>query len=152
MPITARSRALSGGPGVRGPLVATFTVTRTSANRDSGAELGQAAGSWEVSEIGAASGFEADEDTTRLIAPPGRPPGWLALEVIGGAEHSSVVMPWFGEIHNPAGVGGAIVALSEAERLSLRTYLNQSPREIRIFGADTAVSVGGSFPIYAVIG
>ena len=152
MPINARSRALSGGPGEPGPLIATLTVTRANQNRSSSAELGQAAGRWDVSEAGEAAGFEARAGTTQLIAPPAGPPDWRSLEVIGGEEHSRVGMPWFGEIHNPAGVGGAIVALTSDERLSIRTHVNQSPREIRLFGADTAVSAGNSFRIHAVIG
>ena len=151
MPLTARSRTLSGGPASRGPLIATFAVNRPSQNRSSGAELGQAAGRWTVSEAGEAAGFEALAATTRLAAPDNRPPGWSQLEAVGGGEYSSTVMPWFGEIHNPQGIGGAVVALSATTRLSLRTYTGQSPREIRLFGADTPAVAGQTFRLYAVI-
>ena len=82
----ARMRWARRGAGSRGPLVATFTVRRASQNRSSSSELGQAAGAWAVSELGEAAGFEAVAQTTRLAAPPGRPAGWLNLEVIGGEE------------------------------------------------------------------
>ena len=152
MPHTARSLAAAGGPGTPGPLVATFTVTRDSQNHSLNNELGKAAGRWEVSEAAKDAGFEARGGTTRLIAPAARPYGWVGLEVVGGDGYSSVVMPYFGEIHNPAGIGGTIVALSGTERLSLRTHVNQNPREIRLFGADTPAVVGQTFHIRAVIG
>ena len=62
-----------------------------------------------------------------------------------------VVMPWFGEIHNAAGVGGATVPLSEDRRVSVRTYTHQHPRELRMLGADSAVDLGDTVAIYAAL-
>ena len=59
-------------------------------------------------------------------------------------------MPWFGEIHNLQGIGGALVAFTADRRVSLRTHTNQHPREIRVAGADTAVQVGDSLELRAV--
>ena len=71
---------------------------------------------------------------------------------IGGDDYSSAVMPYFGEIHNPNGIGGAVVALTDSERLSLRTHVNQNPRDIRVYGADTALTIGRTLRLHAVMG
>ena len=60
-------------------------------------------------------------------------------------------MPWFGEIHNPQGIGGAIVSIDAATRVSLRTHTGMHPREIRVLGADTPVRVGDIVELHAVV-
>ena len=49
----------------------------------------------------------------------------------------------------PAGIGGAVVPVSEAARVSLRTHANLSPCQIRVFGADLAVPAGTVIRLYA---
>ena len=60
-------------------------------------------------------------------------------------------MPWFGEIHNQQGIGGAVVALAADRRIALRTYTDRHPREIRAFGAATPVAEGDVVALFAVV-
>ena len=138
----------------RGPLLATFTVTRAVANggsRSRSDEFGAAAGAWAVADAGTEAGFSADPDRPRLRAPNHRPPGCFGLEAVGGDEFSTSVLPWFGELHQTQGVGGAVVGIDADTRVGLRTYAGQHPREIRVFGADTPVAVGATVRLYGAI-
>ena len=142
-----------GVRSVSGPLIATFRVARANDQRSRSSEFSAAAGAWTLAPPGEAAGFALDPDNAaRLRAPDGRPGDWFGLEPVGGGGDdgfSSTVMPWFGEIHNAQGIGGAVVALSADRRVSLRTYTGRHPREIRVFGADTAVAVGDTVQLYA---
>lgn len=111
-------------------------------------------GGWTVLDGGAAAGFSVDPaNGARLRAPDLRPAGLLGIEAIGGTaagDFQSAVLPWFGEIHKPAGEGGAIVGIDAATRLSLRTRADQHPRELRVHGADTAAAIGSTITLYAL--
>ena len=138
----------------RGPLLATFTVSRAVANgrsRARDAEFGSAAGEWAVADAGADAGFSVDPNRPRLRAPNRRPPGCFGLEAVGGDEFSSAVLPWFGELHQTQGVGGAVVGIDADTRVGLRTYAGIHPRELRVFGADTPVAVGATLRLYGAI-
>ena len=155
MPVNP-DRAPRGGPRVRGPLIATFTFARAVGEpKGNGAEFGAAAGTWAVTDIGAAAGFAAaDGAANRLGVPFVRPEAWYGLlpaaEVDGVPFGTDIPMPWVGgEVHNAAGIGGAVVPVSAAARLSLRTSANLSPCQIRVFGADTAVPAGTVIRLYA---
>ena len=134
---------------IRGPLIATLTLIRdTGATRRRDSELGNNSISWALAPEGMSYGFRLDAALPRLLAPDERPLGWFGIEALGSDEFSSV-LPWFGEIHNNTGVGGAVVAVAQDRRISLRTYTNQHPREIRVFGADTILQVQDSVALYA---
>ena len=134
---------------IRGPLIATLTLTRDNSTfraRDS--ELGSNSAAWEVAAEGLAFGFRLHATLPRLLVPDERPLGWFGIEAVG-AEVYSCVLPWFGEIHNSLGVGGAVVAVAPDRRVSLRTYTNQHPRQIRVFGADTGLQDEDRVELYA---
>ena len=149
MPIQP-DRITRGGSGTRGPLIAEFVVFRASGNRSRSSEYGSNSGRWNLTEFGLQAGFAVDD--ARLTAPSLRPEGVVSLEAVGGEEVETSVLPWFGELHNLTGIGGAIVAVGEGERLSVRLHQAESPREVRIAGADTGVSVGARLCLYAVYG
>ena len=146
------SRWLSlGGASSPGPLIATFRATRASASRGISSEFGAASGEWTLAPDGAEAGFGADADRPRLSAPDMRPAGWGGIEAVGGDGFSSTILPWFGEVHNQQGVGGAIVAITAERRVSLRTHSNQHPREIRVAGAATPIAIGDTIELRAYI-
>ena len=148
-------RVVRGGPTVRGPLVASFTFARARNLKNTGAEFGAGAGSWIVAAAGDAAGFAANaEAANRLDVPFVRPEAWFGLvpvaEVDGVAFGTGIPMPWVGgEVHNAAGIGGAMIPVSADARLSLRTYANVSPCQIRVFGGDTAIPAGTVINLYA---
>ena len=155
MPVNLQ-RAVRGGPRIVGPLIATFTFSRAVAQpKGNGAEFGANAGTWAVTDIGAEAGFAAAAGAAnRLDVPLVRPEPWLGLvpvaEVNGQAFGTGIPMPWVGgEVHNAAGIGGAVVPISAAARLSLRTYANVSPCQLRVFGADTAIPAGTLINLHA---
>ena len=134
--------------------IATFRALAAAANSGVGVVFGVDAGAWELAPAGEAAGWSIDPDHPRLRAPDMRPPGWIGVEAIGGTEDgefSSALLPWFGEIHHPRGIGGATVSVAADRRLSLRTIVNQHPRELRVYGGDTAVAVGDTVELRAVI-
>ena len=148
MPITARHRALSGGPVRRGAMLATFEFSRTHSSAAEGFAFPGTSGAWAVSTDGAGAGFAARG--ARLTAPDGCPDGWIGLEAVGGDESPGALMPWVDEIH--AGAGGAGVALGEDRRVSVRVRNDRSPRDVRVHGAGTAIAQGDAVRLYAVIG
>ena len=155
MPVDPR-RAVSGGPSVRGPLIASFTFALAVRLKGVGAEFGVGKGSWAAAAAGAAAGFAAaDGAANRLDVPLARPEAWFGLvpvaEVVGVPFGAGVVMPWVGgEVHNAAGIGGAVVPVSDAPaRVSLRTYANIAPCQIRVFGGGTAIPAGTVIRLYA---
>ena len=85
----------------------------------------------------------APDSAARLWAPAGRPRACFGFDAVGNGFGVSL-MPWFGEIHNATGIGGAVIALAADRRISLRTYMGTHPREIRVFSADMAVLRGGA--------
>lgn len=147
MPLTARSRTSSGGPVRRGPTLATYTVSRAHDMAVTGDAFSMASGAWAVSADGAAAGFVASG--ARLAAPDSRPEGWIAIEAVGGGEAPGALMPWLDEIHD--GADGTVVVLGEDRRVSVRVR-NQPSREVRVYGAGTAVRKGDAVRLYAVIG
>lgn len=128
-------------------MIATFRVTKASDNVPRDRELGAGRGRWELTPFGQASGFAVAR--SRLTAPWRRPPRWIGIEAWGG-DWSSSLVPWFGEIHHPNGVGGCVVPLSATERLLLRMYGAASPREIRLFGHNTPVPLDAVVALHAV--
>ena len=154
MPITPGS-LLSSSRAVRGPLIAEFVFSRAVRNRKSTeAEFAASAGSWAVTGIGAEAGFAANV-ANRLNLPHARPDGWFGLVPV--AEVDSVpfgggtVMPWAGGAVYNAGIGGAVLQVSEAARLSLRTYVNAAPCQIRVYGGGTAIPSGAVVKLYAAV-
>ena len=142
MPFPAR--IATAGRIDRGPLMATLAITRTAAAALAhDAELGSTGagpdGAWTLTGEGTAAGFSVDESHPRLHAPSRPPEGCFGLEVVGGDDFTHSVLPWFGEMHqSELGMGGVLIGVSAAVRLSLRTYL--SAREIRVFGAGVALA------------
>ena len=130
-----------------GPLIASFRVTKTLSNPRQNSELGAARGRWSLTPFGEANGFAIAG--ARLTAPWRRPPRWIGIDVWGG-DFANALVPWFGEIHHPNGVGGCVVPLSGAERLLLRMHGAESPREIRIHGHGTAVALDSTVHLRAV--
>ena len=155
MPV-ALDRAVRGGPTVRGPSIAAFTFRRAIRQpKGTGAEFAAGAGSWAVTDLGAAAGFAVAEAANRLDVPLSRPEPWFGLlpvvEVDGTPFGTGIPMPWVGgEVHNAAGIGGAVVPISEAARLSLRTYANIAPCQLRVFGGGTAVPADTVIRLYAL--
>ena len=140
------------GRDIRGPLIATFTVSRDNDDRGNSSEFGSASGGWVIAGAGVVEGFALnDESPTRLVSPVGRPRGWFGIEAVGGDDFGSAVMPWFGEIHTVNGVGGVVVAINEERRLSIRSYISIHPRELRVYGADTEVVIGDAVRLYAAV-
>ena len=138
-----------GGAGRRGPLIAEFVVTRNSEVRGRSSEIGAASGRWDITDYGLEAGFDVSE--VYLTAPNRPPDGCRAIEVVGGDDYQSAIMPYFGEIHNLQGVGGSVIAVDATERISVRMHLAEHPREIRMAGAETALSVGAKVSLYAAI-
>ena len=139
----------------RGPLIAEFrfsgAVNRGNAKRNS--ELATA-GAWTVADTGVDVGFMASNG--RLSVPVVRPDAWIGLlaaaRVDGRLFGSGIVMTWpGGEIHQVSGVGGAVVPVSQSERISVRTHMDRHPSEIRLFGADTALPAGVTLELCAVV-
>lgn len=159
MPITPRSMPAHGGRSVRGPLIARFTFLRQVRQvKNTGAEFAATAGTWAVADAGAEAGFAVNgEAANRLDVPLIRPDPWFGLlpvaEVGGVPFGSGIVMPWVGgEVHNAAGIGGAVVPVSDAPtRLSLRTYANVAPCQIRVFGGATAIPADAAIALYAAV-
>ena len=159
MPITPNSRpARSDRRNVRGPLIARFAFVRAVRNeKGTGAEFDGAGRAWTVAEAGAAAGFAANEESAhRLDVPLVRPEDWWGLvpvAVVGGVPFGTgIVMPWVGgEVHNAAGIGGAVVPVAGNVRVSLRTYANVSPCQIRVFGGGTPVPADTVIELYAAV-
>ena len=137
---------------IRGPLIATFRIARATERRNKNSEFSAQAGAWTVAPAGEAAGFALNPaNSARLRAPAGRPQRCFGFEAVGGGGFGAVVMPWFGEIHNAAGIGGATIPIAADRRVSLRTYTHQDPRELRVFGADADVAVGDTVELYAAV-
>ena len=131
--------------------IATYTVAQASAaSRVRTLELGITAGSWVVSDEGQGAGFLSDG--RRLSVPNMRPDLWIGIEAVGGEEFSSSIIPWFGDVVSFQGIGACIVAFTPTERITLRSYVNVHPRQIRVYGADTPVDQNSKVTLYAVFG
>ena len=146
MPIDL-ARAARGRPTVRGPLIATFTFARAILQpKANGAEFGAGAGSWAVTEFGAAVEFAAAANRLDVL-PFARPEAWFGLmpvaEVDAVAFGSGVLVPW--------DIAEAVVPVSEAARVSLRNTCADggAPCQIRVHGGDTAVRAGTVIRLYA---
>ena len=132
-------------------LIAILTVSRTIGNKSNLSQFGVRDIFWELTEDGKRAKFSIDpNNSSRLLAPDLRPLNFSALEVIGGDQFQSAVMPFFGEIHNTAGIGGTVIALSPTERIQLRTYSNSHPRVLRVFGSGTGVTLGKQVHLFFI--
>lgn len=157
MPDLAAVRPGRGQRSPRGPLIGTFTFAAAVANsRGVNQEFGAGAGAWTVADEGAAAGFRVNGGRrSRLDVPLERPEPWFGLlpvAAVGGAAFGSgVPMPWVGgEIHNASGIGGAVVPVSALHRLSLRTYADRAPCQIRVFGGGTPIPADTVIELYAL--
>ena len=149
-PITDWTRLGRGGAVRRGPVVATFVLARAYSSIRAGVQVTRQGGAWAVSEEGTAAGFAAE--SARLTVPAARPAHWRALEAVGsGDEAVGALMPWNGGVDFAA--SGAPVAFA-ADRRAVVVVVRGGARApgIRVNGAGTALAMGDSVELFAIIG
>ena len=134
------------------PLVATLKVTRdTGKSRSASSELGLSSASWTIADYGEVIGFTKAVSDAYLLVPDWTPDTIVGLLVVGGEDFQYAVLPWFGELHSPRGAGGAVIGITEENRIGLRMHQDVHPREIRVVGADTPLEVGEALKLFVVI-
>ena len=152
MGIDDQASAKSSGVPVAqasGREIARYVTAVNQSKGSRGKALPNNAGAWTVGEFGRQHGFSTPGGSA-LRGPAGRPLRWIGLEVLTRGGGASSVMPWWGEIHNPQGVGGAMVAVSDTERLLILAVTNEHPRKLVVASAGTTIPAGTTVVLRSV--